>query len=246
MRLEKKTILLISLMLIAAITAFAALQQRSPTNHPQSSKIEEDPTPIVDYAESKSNKSDYKRLSKGKRYDRGAVQKKGTPDGLVTFNNDWEFNVPAIPAGISDAVIVGTVIDSKAYLSPDATGVYSEFTLQVHEVLKDHSGNISTNTPLAVDREGGRVRYPSGDIVSHIVAGQSTPRVNKRYVLFLKLEDQDFRILTGYELGAGGVSPLDRVVEKFKKYKGVSESAFLNQVRNAINSGSSGNSGMER
>lgn len=242
MRLEKKTILLIFLIFIAAITAFAALQHQSPTNQPQSSKIEEDPSPIVDYAESKSNKSDFKRLSKGKRYDEGTVQKYGTPDGLVTHFNDWEFNVPAIPAGMSDAVVVGTVVSSTAYLSQDATGVYSEFTIQVHEVLKDRSRNISTNTSLAVDRAGGRVRYPSGDIVKYIVDGQSTPRVNKRYVLFLKLEDHDFSILTGYELGAGGVSPLDRVVETFKKYKGVSESAFLNQVRNAINSGSSGNS----
>jgi len=235
MRLEKKTGFLISLILITAITALAALQQNN-VKQPQPN-LGEDPQPIVDYAD-KAVKHDAKRQAKGKRYNGGGVQKNGTTDGLVTFNNNWEFTVPAIPAGISDAVIVGTVTDSRAYLSPDTTGVYSEFTVQVAEVLKDHSGTISTSTPLSVDRQGGRVRYPSGEIVRHVIEGQNVPRVNKKYVLFLKLEDQDFRILTGYELGAEGVSPLDWVVEKFKKYKGVNETTFLNQIRNVINSGS--------
>lgn len=238
MRLEKPTILLISLMLIAAITAFAALQQQSPTNQPQSPKIEEDPRPIVDYSSAIHNKNDPKRHSKGKRYDQGPVDKNATDNSSSTRYDDWEFRVSAIPAGMSDAVVVGTVVDSVAHLSPDKTGVYSESTIKVEEVLKDNSETISTTIPLAVDREGGRVRYPSGAIVNHDVAGQSTPKVNKRYVLFLQFEDRNFRILTGYELGVGGVSPLDRVVEKFKKYKGVDEGTFLNQIRNAINSGS--------
>lgn len=242
MLLDKKTIPLISLLFIAAVTAFAALQHQTPTNKAPSAKTEGDPRPIVDYADSKSIKNDYKRLSKGKRYDGGAVQKNGAPDELVTHTDDWEFNVSTIPAGMSDAVVVGTVSSSIAYLSPDATGVYSEFTLQVHEILKDRSGNISTTTSLVVDRAGGRVRYPSGAIVRHVVSGQSMPRVNKRYVLFLKLEDQNFRIITGYELGSEGVNPLDRI-EKFKKHKGIDESTFLNQIRKAINSGSSDASG---
>lgn len=243
MRLEKKTILLVTLVFIAAITAFAALQQQGPSKS-QSSKTEEDPRPIVDYADPKSTKNDYKRLSKGRRYDGGAVQKSGTPDGLITHFDDWEFRVSAIPAAMSDAVVVGTVVSSTAYLSPDATGVYTEFTIQVHEVLKDLSGNIAINTSLAVDRAGGRVRYPSGAIVRYVVSGQSVPKVNKRYVLFLKLEDQGLKILTGYELDSGGVTPLDRV-DKFKKHKGMDESDFLDKVRNSINSGSD-TSGMER
>ena len=245
MRLEKKTILLIALIFIAAITAFAALQHQNPAKQPQSlSNTEEDPRPIVDYADSTHNKNDPKRHSKGKRYDGGGVQKNGTADGLVTHFSDWEFNVSAIPAGVSDAVVVGTVINSKAYLSPDATGVYSEFTIQVHEILKDRSGTVSTTTTLAVDRAGARVRYPTGKIVKYVVSGQSMPRVNQRYVLFLTLEDQDFKILTGYALQAGRVYPLDRV-ETFKKHKGVDEATFLNQVRNAINSGSSRTSSTE-
>jgi hypothetical protein len=237
MRLEKKTTLLVFLIFIGTITAFATLQHQKPTRQPQA-VTEADPRPIVDYVSSTHDKNEPKRHSRGKRYDGGAVQGTGTQDGLVTFFDDWDFNVSVIPAGMSDAVVAGTVTDSKAYLSPDGTGVYSEFTLKVEKVLKDRSGTISTTAPLAIDRAGGRVRYPSGDIVKYIVSGQGMPRVNKRYVFFLKLEDQDFRILTGYELGAGGVSPLDMTVEKFKKYKGVDEATFLNQIRNAINSGS--------
>ncbi len=246
MRLEKKTILLISLIFIAAFTALATLKIQKPLqpSHPLSNSVE-DPRPLVDYADSTHDKNDLRRHSKGKRYEGGGVQKIGATDGLVTHFSDWEFNVPAIPAGVSDAVIVGTVLNSKAYLSPDATGVYSEFSIQVQEVLKDRTGTVSTSTPLAVDRRGARVRYPNGKIVKYVVAGQSMPRVNQRYVLFLTLENQDFQILTGYALHAGRVEPLDRV-EKFKKHKGVDEATFLNQVRNAINSGSSGNSSMEK
>jgi hypothetical protein len=65
------------------------------------------------------------------------------------------FGISAIPVEISDAVVVGTVLNATAYLSPDATGVYSEFTLKVDEVMKDRSGSILADTSLAVDREGG-------------------------------------------------------------------------------------------
>ena len=84
-----------------------------------------------------------------------------------------------------------------------------------------------------MDREGGRVSYPSGKVVTYNIEGQDMPRVNKRYVLFLKREEENLSIVTGYELQGEKVRPLDGP-QKFKKYDGTSADALLNKIRRAL------------
>ena len=110
--------------------------------------------------------------------------------------------LPAFPFDKSSVVVVGQVSDAHAYLSNDKTGVYSVFTVQVNEVLKN-----STNIPLAdgavikVERDGGRVRFPGGRLHLYKIDEQDMPQVGLRYVLFLTSRESDFEILpvTSYE-----------------------------------------------
>jgi len=51
-----------------------------------------------------------------------------------------------------------------------------------------------------------------------------------RYVLFLKRVDDDFDLLTGYELSNGKVTPLDSGTPKFSDYAGAEESYLIEQI----------------
>jgi hypothetical protein len=153
----------------------------------------------------------------------------------------------AFPFAQSDAVIVGEVKGAQAYLSADKTNVYSEFDVRIEEVIKSASSMLlPIGTNITAERPGGRVRFPSGKILLRGGAyGRNMPRSGRRYVLFLRSDalTQSFSIITGYELNAGRVSPLDgafpgdEVTQQFadyEKYKNVEETQFLNEVRNAV------------
>ena len=142
-------------------------------------------------------------------------------------------NLPALPVATSAAVIVGQITDAKAYLSNDKTGVYSVFTVQVHEVIKNSSQlSLSTGSSIDVERDGGRVRFPNGR--TFIYVATNMPQVGLRYVLFLTnaQSQSDFQILTGYELREGKVYPLDDLLN-LHTYENADETIFLNQLRTA-------------
>ena len=142
-------------------------------------------------------------------------------------------NLPALPFAKSSAVIVGQITDAKAYLSNDKTGVYSVFTVQVHEVIKNSSQlSLSTGSSIDVERDGGRVRFPNGRTLIYVATNM--PQVGLRYVLFLTnaQSQSDFQILTGYELREGKVYPLDDL-PNLHTYENADETTFLNQLRTA-------------
>ena len=58
------------------------------------------------------------------------------------------------------------------------------------------------------------------------------PRVGARYVFFLTGNDyeQGFQVLTGYELTAGTIVPLDSL-HKAQTYKDANETTFLKELR---------------
>ena len=153
---------------------------------------------------------------------------------------------PALPAALSDAVIIGEVTDARSYLSPDKTDLYSEFTVRVDTLLKNTAPTpLFPGATVAALRSGGGVRFPSGKVVERAAHGKAYPQSGRRYVLFLKYlaDGQGFNIVTGYELRGGRVVPLDgadkggMVVDEYaayQKFKGEEETAFLGQVREAI------------
>jgi hypothetical protein len=87
---------------------------------------------------------------------------------------------------------------------------------------------------IIAEREGASVRLPDGRVIRYEIAYQGMPQVGRQYVLFLKYEPQgaDYRIITGYELRKGRVSPLDKA-DHFATYSNLREETFLNEVREA-------------
>lgn len=176
------------------------------------------------------------RVARSSRYDKRHTVPfdEASPDTTRRSSiNDWYLYITALPAAESDLVVIGEVISANGYLSSDRTGAYSEFTVQVSDVLKS-DGRQSVSSIIA-EREGADVQLPDGRIIRYEIVYQGLPRTGRRYVLFLKYNDagNDYTIVTGYELRKNRVFPLDEP-EPFATYRKYAENAFLNAVREAI------------
>ena len=195
--------------------------------------------PVVNYdaAESNDPGEAVRRNAKSRRFDKHNFVSKD-PANHVTMSvihSDARASIPALPTAASEAVVVGEVLDAQAHLSNDKTGIYSEFTIRVNEVLKAGGVNAaSADGTIVATRIGGIVRYRNGHRRLHSISAEGMPRVGKQYVLFLESVGQDsYSILTGYELGASGVTPVD-YESQFAAYRGYEKEAFLKAVREAI------------
>lgn len=199
--------------------------------------------PLVDYStpEPADVEQHAKRRAKNKRYDNRSVlplpHYKDKEQGVQEYNG-WETRLSPLPVIESDAIVIGEITNAQAYLSNDKSGVYSEFVTRADEALKSERGQVTAGQLMLVQREGGRVKYPDGEVAKFIIVGQNMPRIGRRYVLFLKSngEGQDYSILTGYELRAGSVFPLDQPgsKSKFDTYKDLDETTFRRALHDAI------------
>lgn len=134
------------------------------------------------------------------------------------------FDFPALPVRESSVIVVADVLQSEAHLSEDKTGVFSEFTIRLIDVLKEETSLQSS--VMVINRLGGHVRYPDGRVLLYRVGTGSMPRVGARYVFFLKpSQDLDYSILTAYELAEKGILPLDSSGQ-FQQYEGNDSTAF--------------------
>jgi hypothetical protein len=244
-RYKKSIPLLLILLVVAVITAMATLrgqEQSSPPSREQR-KIEfESQFPIADYSAPEPADPEQRatRKAKGKKYDKSPMTV--TPsdtDGVTASTEHWADGLPAIPADQSNAVVIVEVTDARAYLSSDKTGVYSEFTVRIDEVLKNNcSRPLTCNSLTTIERPGGRVRFSSGHIGQYFTVGQGMPRSGRRYLLFLACQnqDKDFQILTGYELRGGHIFLLDNPGQghPISASHGRDEIPFLNDVRATI------------
>ena len=235
------TFLLAVTLFAGLVTAIASLHSQNQTNQPANAQPSvgsddfKSQFPIADYNAPPDNdpNNQTKRQRKNKKYNNS--RSPINPHSItVTSHLDWEVGLSALPADKSNAVIVGDVIDAQAYVSEDQTGVYSEFTIRVSEVFKnDSSTPITAGNSITVERTGGRVRFPSGNVALQFTSRQGMPRMGRRYLLFLTRDSSDdFNILTGYELKAGRVELLDTLQgHPMAAYKGMDEPSFLQAVR---------------
>jgi hypothetical protein len=201
--------------------------------------------PIVDYSrpEPTDPTERVKRAKKGKKYNVKYMSPLNESVDDMYLNIDWDVNLPALPVEQSAAVVIARITDADAHLSENRTAIYSEFTLQIEAILKNEANNqLTVNNSILVYRTGGRLRFPSGKILVSAVSHQDMPEKNGRYVLFLThhpvggAEDEDFYILTGYELKGGKVFPLDKVLPNhpITKYKGVSADVLLTALSSRV------------
>ena len=144
------------------------------------------------------------------------------------------FNFPALPVAKSDIILIGVVGDSKAQLSENRRNVFSEFMISVETVFKTSNQQVKQGSVVTVDRMGGFVKYPHGQTVLYRRSGMYMPKTGGRYLFFLNsLNKHDFGILTAYELGQAGVTPLD-MSSQFFVFEGKSETEILKELRGLL------------
>ncbi len=155
---------------------------------------------------------------------------------------ETHFRRDPLPFDTSDAVVVGTVKTGEAYLSNDRQRLYSEFKVQLQDVIKTPSGPyLMPGDSTDVQREGGKVRLPSGKVLVRAATANSMPQIGRRYLLFLKYDPdtQHYGLVTGYQLEGSQVYRLDerkfeednhQRVEHPLREEGKSEDEFLAQA----------------
>lgn len=249
MRNHKGTVLLVLLtaaMVVTTATATlhqtgqeAGAKRRPREDEAQKRKLEQEKRfPVVNFGEPEPSDPEKRsqRKSKNKRYDKfGFAIKDLSPEvGEESYESEWSLHTDALPVGQSSAVVVGEVLNAEAHLSNDKSGIYSEFAVRVEEVLKN-DGSLHQGSLVTVDRAGGFVSYSNGHKRLYRVVGQNMPHVGLRYVLFLATsgESPNYHIITGYELGGGGVSPLDES-GRMDAYRGVDAKSFMKAVSDAL------------
>lgn len=242
--LKKFTLLL--LIALAGVSATARLREQEPEAPRQMPNRQEDMSqfPLVDASASEPDDphKHEKRKARKSRYDkRGKLHLKVVEGTSAEANLHYFVGIPALPVQL-DVVMLGTVEKAEAVLSNDKTGIYSEFTIRTEEVFKDYGSiRLMVGSQFVAEREGGRVRFPSGSIQYFKIAKQNMPRVGRRYVFFLKRLDENdtdsLFIITGYELREGRVYPLDGDEQNmllFEKYRGFEEGKFIDILREAV------------
>jgi len=142
-----------------------------------------------------------------------------------------------IPVSASAAVVVGTILRGKCFVTKDHTFVYTDYQVRVDQILKqDAATNLSVGGELVAAREGGAVHFPSGHVTNFLTVGHGLPEIGSQYVLFLSrpipsLPEYEIMFDTGYQLKNGRVYPLDDVNSR---YVGVDSTAFMDEVQKAI------------
>ena len=231
-------IILPLLLVFAAIFMITgSTQEQSSQAKNQRKRFDENRLPIADYSagESSDPSERLKRREKSKKYDKSEWRiYPGATSNMVRVDA-VDLNLPDLPVAKSEAVIIGQIMDAKAYLSNDKSGVYSAFNVRVDEVIKNSSGkSLSVGSLVEVERDGGRVRFPNGRLLVYSINDYDMPQIDSRYVFFLTSpNDSDFQILTGYELREGKVYPLDDL-PKLRRFENTDEATLLRELRSSL------------
>jgi hypothetical protein len=204
-------------------------------NHLQDNDELDEQLPLIDYdaPESNDSKKRARRRKKGAKYD-NASNPLSDAYARKTHVNE---GVPrsALPVAVSSVILIGTVTEVEAVLSNDRTGVYTEIAIQIEEILKDDSQQLTVGSSVVVERQGGRVKFPSGHITTEHVTGTGIPHTGKRYLLFLTRVPLDLYIHFGYELIGSKVGLLDKYPgHPSQSYKGADVKKLISDLRAAL------------
>jgi hypothetical protein len=161
------------------------------------------------------------------------VLKYAPPEITEVGGSDVESVPPAIPFAESRLIVIGEILDSKALLSNEKKGIYSEYSLKIQTILKkDKDKKLQKSETITIDRAGGVVRYPSGQKILYLLDWQQLPSSGNRYLFFLAKEESDnpnYKIITGYQLADKKVIALDNLAI-FREFNGKNEGEFIKLI----------------
>ena len=144
--------------------------------------------------------------------------------------------MPTLPVEESDLVVTGLAVGVTAHLSNDKTGIYSEYTIRVEQVLKNGlSRNLTSASTITIDRAGGAVLYPDGHRLAYFIAERKLPVVGAMYALFLRDDkrSKNLEVVTLYELKANNIVPLDSGVS-FEDVKTMTKASFMKTLQEKL------------
>lgn len=198
---------------------------------------------------SKYGKADYDSeaiIEPLERERRNRISKRYDNEGWVIRNPHDQFGKigrfselsppPVIPTTESDIIVIGKITELTTYLSNDKTGVYSEFKIKISQVLKNGlSIDLEPDCFITIDRPGGVVRYPGGQVVLYEDSQHSLPEVGHEYALFLRADtkSENYEIVTLHELLETKTIPLDSG-RKADDIKRMGKSDFIMAVRDKL------------
>ncbi len=236
-----KTFLLVLPVLFGLATLFVVQRLRAQEQTASTPSLTKRPKKIIDVTKfpivdfSTTGPTDATRKERGKKRDNSnwAVHPNAASDSTVLVDT-VDTNLPGLPVEKAAGVITGVVSDAKAYLSNDKSGVYSSFRVTIEDVLKN-PGRLAVGQTIEIEREGGRVRFPSGRLHLYMVAEQDMPHTGSRYVFFLAKTDEDsiFEVITGYEIRGDGIYSLDELPQT-RSYDGTPAATFLQELRKQL------------
>jgi hypothetical protein len=237
------TFVLVLIVMVLSITVFrsekgSATGQQNVRSAKEVYQDRTDRYPVAEYDEAEPTDPQKRtKLRKQKqRYDKDApfISQPGPEDEEIAFLPEFQFDFPALPIAKSDVIVIGQVLEAHAHRSHNKRNIFSNFQVRAVEVLK---GNLTGGSLVTVQRVGGFVKFPNGQKVLFRLLGNGMPAVGATYVFFLNAVDEDYSILTAYELGAEGVVPLDSSGQ-FEVYKGHDKTSFLKTLRDAVSKAS--------
>ena len=173
--------------------------------------------PVTPYDQAEPNLSDVLRFRRGERYNspNSPLPPLGEDsDAVLVVEDMGDFFRDPLPFDQSDAVVVVKVTAGQSYLSNDKRDLYSEFNAKVQKVLKaPQSHNVQPSDNIALERQGGTIRLPSGKLIVRGSKDFSMPLIGKRYLFFLRFnpDTEDFHIVTGYQLEGQHIYRLDEL-----------------------------------
>lgn len=244
--LKKKRVYLFSVIVVITAIVIAARpsdswkESQTKKDAEAQTQVENYAGPIVDYDNGNkisSLSAPDLRKSKNRLHNNLAPQPLGemASEGY-DIHTHWNIGLPAFPVSQSQVIVIGEVADAEAFLSEDRTGVYSEFSIRVIDILKNKTAfPLTVGGLMVTEREGGVVRLKSGSLFPVRINDQGMPRIDRRYLLFLKhdSEQKAYHIVTGYELNSDKVVPLD-AGDQFNAYRSRDVHAFLNSVQETV------------
>jgi hypothetical protein len=229
-------------------TALALVLETGTGHSQEKTPVQSTPTPtdahsifgkvgVVDYdaVESLEGSELERRKRASARYDNEEwVMKNPHPDDVKVARISETEPPPVLPIQESDVIVVGKITAAYTRLSNDKTGIYTEFSIDVVDSLRS-SRSTDFKAGITIDRAGGIVRYPNGQLVLYEDKRKGLPDLGKEYILFLKADQKsgNYQTITLYELSAKATIPLDSG-RKFDEIERMGKAAFLRTIRDEL------------